>query len=67
MTNNHHSESLTALDYYYYKQEFYTGGCLLALKDIIMSIDSEIIAIRAEVKSWPTRRIPNYKTEDARR
>jgi hypothetical protein len=46
MTNNHHSESLTALDYYYYKQEFYTRGCLLALKDIIMSIDTEIIAVR---------------------
>ena len=45
MTTND-SESLTALDYYYAKQELYTRECLLALKHIIMSIDSEIIAVR---------------------
>jgi len=45
MTNNH-SESLTALDYYYDKQEIYTRECLLALKQILMSVDSEIVAVR---------------------
>ena len=38
-------ESLTVLDYYE-KQDIYTRECLFALKQIIMSIDSEIVAIR---------------------
>ena len=45
MTNND-SESLTALDHYYAKQEPYTRECLLALKRIIMSIDPEIATVR---------------------
>ena len=43
---NINSESLTALDYYYEKQDIYTRECLLALKQIITSIDSDIVAVR---------------------
>ena len=39
------SDSLTALDYYY-KQEIYTRECLFALKEMIMSVDTQIIAVR---------------------
>lgn len=44
MTNS--SESLTALVHYCDKQDIYTRECLFALKQMIMSIDSEIVAIR---------------------
>lgn len=44
MTNNN-SEFLTAIDYYYDKQEV-SRECLLALKQIIMSVDSEIVAVK---------------------
>jgi hypothetical protein len=37
------SENLTALEYYYYKQDAATRECLLALKFIVLSIDKNII------------------------
>jgi hypothetical protein len=42
MENN----ELTALEYYYEKQETVTRECLLALKTIILSIDKNIVHIR---------------------
>jgi hypothetical protein len=43
---NNDSDSLTALDLYYDKQDIYTRECLLALKSIITSVDPEIVVIR---------------------
>ncbi|MFT3749436.1 MAG: DUF1801 domain-containing protein [Agriterribacter sp.] len=40
------SEVLTALDYYYDKQDTATKECLLALKAIILSIDKNIVHTR---------------------
>ena len=40
------NEVLTALEYYYDKQDMTTRECLLALKAIILSIDNNIIHTR---------------------
>jgi hypothetical protein len=40
------NESLTALDFYYNRQNSLTRECLLALKSIILSVNAEIVPAR---------------------